>query len=165
MHRWLGVALALFLIISASTGILLGWKKNSNLIQPNTQKGTSTELSEWLDAHKIAEIAHNKISNHLNISNIEEIGIDKMDYRPSKGIVKVLFDKGYWEVQVDGKTGEVLSVARRHSDWIESLHDGSIISQTFKWISMNILGIGLLLLILAGVWLWYGPKIIRKNRK
>lgn len=165
MHRWLGVALALFLIISASTGILLGWKKNSNLIQPNTQKGTSTELSEWLDTHKIAEIAHNKISNHLNIRDIKEIGIDKMDYRPSKGIVKVLFNKGYWEVQVDGKTGEVLSVARRHSDWIEALHDGSIISQTFKWISMNILGIGLLLLILAGIWLWYGPKIIRKNRK
>jgi len=59
----------------------------------------------------------------------------------------------------------VLSVARRHSDWIEQLHDGSIISDLFKLISMNFLGIGLLIMILSGLWLWYGPKKFRKMKR
>jgi hypothetical protein len=27
--------------------------------------------------------------------------IDRLDLRPDKGIIKVLFTKGYWELQVD----------------------------------------------------------------
>ena len=91
--------------------------------------------------------------------------VDRFDVRPSKGIVKVLFEKGYWEVQVDGTNGEVKSIARRHSDWIEALHDGSIINDFFKLISMNILGVGLLFLIGSGLWLWYGPKRLRWLKK
>ena len=83
----------------------------------------------------------------------------------SKGIAKVLFKEGNWEVQIDGTSGEVKSIAKRYSDWIESLHDGSIISDTFKLISMNVLGIGVLILMCSGIWLWYGPKIVREMRK
>ncbi|MFT6321644.1 MAG: putative iron-regulated membrane protein, partial [Granulosicoccus sp.] len=85
--------------------------------------------------------------------------------RPSKGIVKVLFEAGNWEVQVDGKSGEVKSVEKRYSDWIESLHDGSIISDGFKLFTMNFLGIGLLFLIGTGVWLWYGPRRVRMKKR
>ncbi len=88
-----------------------------------------------------------------------------MDARPSKGIVKVLFKNGYWEVQVDASTGKVKSIARRHSDWIEALHDGSIVSHIFKLVSMNLIGFGLLFLIGSGLWLWYGPKLIRQRKK
>jgi uncharacterized iron-regulated membrane protein len=88
-----------------------------------------------------------------------------MDVRPSKGIVKVLFEKGWWEVQVDGATAEVLSIKRRNSDWIEQLHDGSIISDGFKLVSMNVLGIGLLLMIFTGWYLWYGPRKYRRLKR
>jgi uncharacterized iron-regulated membrane protein len=88
-----------------------------------------------------------------------------MDIRPSKGIVKILFEDGNWEVQVDGKSGEVLSIDKRYSDWIESLHDGSIISDGFKLVSMNFLGMGLLFLIFTGLWLWYGPRRIRIKKR
>ena len=68
-------------------------------------------------------------------------------------------------MQVDGKSGEVLSIDKRYSDWIESLHDGSIISDGFKLVSMNFLGMGLLFLIFTGLWLWYGPRRIRIKKR
>ena len=162
-HRILGLSLAFFLLISALTGILLALKKNVDVLQPPTQKGQSKELVDWKPISELASIA--KEAFYTQYPEKQSNGIDRMDVRPSKGIVKVLFDEGWWEVQVDGSTGEILSIARRHSDWIESLHDGSIISDTFKLISMNYIGWGLLIMIITGVWLWYGPRRIRQLKQ
>ncbi len=163
IHKVLGLILATLLVISAATGIFLGLKKEFDFIQPPTQKGQSKQLSTWRPISELAEVAteafHNAHPNHKNT------GIDRMDVRPSKGIVKVLFEKGWWEVQVDGTTAEVLSIKRRNSDWIEQLHDGSIISDGFKLVSMNVLGIGLLVMIFTGWFLWYGPKKFRKMKR
>jgi len=149
--------LALLLLVSAITGFLLGWKKNVELLQPATQKGVNVELASYRPVEELAEAA---------LMAVDSLGLtadnfDRIEYRPTKGIAKVIFDTGSWEVQVDATNLEVLSVAKRHSDWIEHIHDGSIISETFKVISMNILGIGLVFLIVTGFWLWYGPKRIR----
>jgi len=163
LHRWMGLTLAILLIISAVTGILLALKKDVNLIQPPTQKGISKNLADWKPINELNLIAQEAFYKaHPNQKNNP---VDKMDVRPSKGIVKVLFENGYWEVQVDGVSGEVKSIAKRHSDWIEHLHDGSIISDGFKLFSMNFLGIGLLFLITTGVWLWYGPRRVRKEKR
>lgn len=162
----MGLVLSLFLLISATTGILLAWKKQSATIQPPTQKGTSTEMKEWLPLSHLSNVAKTALLEQLSLPKSDQtLKIDRIDARPSKGMVKVLFDSHNWEVQVDASTGKILSIDRRHSDWIEAVHDGSIISQNFKLISMNLLGIGLILLVLAGFWLWYGPKQIRKLKK
>jgi len=163
VHRWLGLTLALLLIISSITGILLALKKDINIIQPPTQKGVSKNLTDWKPISEISTLAETAF--HQAHPDQKENRVDKLDVRPSKGIVKVLFKKGYWEVQIDGVSGEVKSIAKRHSDWIEHLHDGSIISDGFKLFSMNFLGIGLLILIATGTWLWYGPKRVREKRK
>lgn len=163
IHKILGITLAILLMISAITGLLLGWKKNVDLIQPPTQKGKSKELTDWKPVAELADIAQSAFSEAYPDKAAYEI--DRMDVRPSKGIVKVLFDKGWWEVQVDGSSGEVLSIARRNSDWIEQIHDGSIISDFFKLFSMNVLGIGLAIMILSGWFLWYGPKKFRRLKR
>ncbi len=162
IHKWIGLILALFLILSALTGVLLGWKKNVDLLQPPTQKGVELNMSAYKPVEELAAAA---------LVAVDSLGLtsdnfDRIEYRPTKGIAKVLFDTGSWEVQVDATNLEVLSVAKRHSDWIEHIHDGSIISETFKLISMNILGIGLVFLSITGLWLWYGPRKIRslKNK-
>lgn len=161
-HRWGGIVIALLAIISALTGILLSLKKNIDLLQPPTSKREFSALSEWKSLAELADIANAAFANaHPNISN----DVDRIDVQPNKGIVKVLMEKGYWEVQLDGKSGEVLSIAQRHADWIEHLHDGSIISDGFKLISMNVLGWGLLLMVITGLWLWYGPKKVRRQRR
>jgi hypothetical protein len=158
-HRYLGVALGVFLLISSVTGVLLGWKKDVDLLQPPTQKGSTTDLAQWIPLSEMATAATAALDSAQRITANP---IDRIEARPDKGIVKVLFADGYWEVQLDGSSGKVLSVARRHSDWIEHLHDGSIISDGFKLISMNVLGIGLLVLTLTGISLWLFPKQIRK---
>lgn len=162
-HKYLGIALSFFLLISALTGLLLGWKKDVGLLQPPTQTGVSTDLSHWKSLSELAETARNAL--YAEYPAQTDNPIDRIDARPGKGIVKVLFEKGWWEVQVDAGTGEVLSIARRHSDWIEALHDGSIINDFFKLIAMNTLGLGLLLMVVTGLWLWYGPLKLRQKRR
>ena len=157
IHKWIGLVLALFLLLSAITGILLGWKKDIALLQPPTQKGVNQSLEKYQSVEALAK---------ASLAAVDSLGLtadnfDRIEYRPSKGIAKVIFDSGSWEVQVDATNLEILSVAKRHSDWIEHIHDGSIVSDFFKLISMNILGIGLVFLIVTGLWLWYGPKRIR----
>lgn len=162
-HRYSGLFLAILLVISSITGILLALKKDIDIIQPPTQKGVSKQLNTWKSVEELATIATTEF--HKNYP--EQVGneVDRIDVRPSKGIAKVLFDRGYWEVQIDGTSGEVKSIAQRHSDWIEALHDGSIISDGFKLVSMNTLGLGVLLMIGTGVWLYYGPKKVREMKR
>jgi len=162
-HRYLGITLALLLLISAVTGILLSWKKEFDVIQPSTQKGVAKDLVDWKPIHELADIA----STHFYeiYPSQKDNPIARLDVRPSKGVMKVVYENENWEVQVDGASGEILSVAQRNSDWIESIHDGSIISDLFKLISMNFLGVGLILLLTSGLWLWYGPGLIRKWKK
>jgi uncharacterized iron-regulated membrane protein len=161
LHKLAGVSLSLFILVTATTGILLGWKKNFHTLQPTTFTGLSSDVAQWKSLEIISLAAVRGMDSIGNTGN----AIDRMDVRPDKGIVKILFQKGYWEVQVDGTSAKVLSVAQRHSDWIEHLHDGSLISDFFKLVYTNILGIGLLTLAVSGVWLWYGPKVIRKSKR
>lgn len=162
-HKYIGIALAVILVISAITGLLLGWKKDAAWIQPPSQKGASADLVDWLPLDQLAELAREALyAEHPTQSGNE---IDRLDVRPSKGMTKVLFTEGYWEVQIDGTTGSILSIDKRYSDFIEQLHDGSIISDSFKLVSMNVLGIGLSVMIITGIWLWYGPKRIRARKQ
>jgi uncharacterized iron-regulated membrane protein len=160
LHRYIGVGLAVFMLITAITGLLLGWKKNAGVLQPPTLKGVSQDIRQWKSFHQVATAAMHGMDSIGESNN----AIDRMDVRLDKGIVKVLFIRGYWEVQVDGTTGKVLSLAQRHSDWIEHIHDGSIFSDLFKVIYTNMLGTGLFVLALSGLWLWYGPKVIRRSK-
>ncbi|PVY42959.1 PepSY-associated TM helix domain-containing protein [Pontibacter virosus] len=158
-HRYLGLFLGMFILISSVTGILLGWKKDVDLLQPPTQKGVTTDLQQWLP---LAELSARSLAGLDSAQGINNNPIDRIEARLDKGIVKTIFTDGSWEVQLDASTGKVLSVARRHSDWIEKIHDGSIISDLFKLISMNVLGLGLLILSVTGFFLWFYPKQIRK---
>lgn len=163
IHRYIGITVGVLLLISAITGILLAFKKDVDILQPPTQKGISKVLGDWKSLDEIRDIAVDHLGDR--VPHGHQIGIDRIDVRPDKGIAKVIFDRGSWEVQVDGVAGKVLSTAKRHSDWIERIHDGSIISDFFKLISMNFLGWGVLFLTFTGAWLYYGPSIYRKLKR
>jgi hypothetical protein len=91
--------------------------------------------------------------------------VNRLDVRPGKGIVKVRGNNNM-EVQLDSKTGEILQIAVRRSDLIESIHDGSFFHSGFKlWIFLPSA------LLLAGIW-GTGPylfllpySIRRRNRR
>lgn len=158
IHYYLGLSIAAFLVISAFTGLLLGWKKDVALLQPPTQKGEATHLEQWLPLHRLEAAA----TEAMQARHPGGFSISRIEIRPDKGIAKVLFVPGYWEVQVDGATAEVRSVEKRFSDLVEQIHDGSIISDGFKLVGMNVLGLGVMALAFSGLLLWWGPRKIRR---
>jgi hypothetical protein len=90
--------------------------------------------------------------------------VDRLDVRVEKGVVKVR-GKNRWEVQVDTHTGEVLHVAYRRSDLIESIHDGSWFHEKVKlWIFLPS-GIILLTLWITGLYMVILPYTVKWKRK
>jgi uncharacterized iron-regulated membrane protein len=162
LHQWLGIPLVVFFLIIGITSILLAWKKKAELL-PETLKTKVENTQEWISPAKMVEIAQQQMDS-LQIST----EVDRIDIRPDKGIAKLTFKTHFTEVQLDGFSGEVLSIGTRHSDWIEKVHDGSIIDfylgvdETAKLIYSTLTAIGLLLMSISGFYLWYFPKLIRK---
>jgi len=161
LHKYIGLVIALIVFVSALTGVLLAWKKQSELLQPPTLSGISTNATNFASVEDMVKSAVDAVDT----LGLTKENLDRLEYRATKGIAKAIFDKDNWEVQLDATSLEVLSVAKRHSDWIEQIHDGSIISEVFKVTSMNILGIGLIFLVGSGIWLYYGPKKIKKLKR
>lgn len=168
-HRITGAVLFVFFFIVAITGLLLGWKKHSGqLIMPPTYKGTSSNLKDWLPIDSLYSNACNSLQS--TVSAKVSLELDRMDIRVNKGMVKFIFVENNWEVQLDGATGKLLHVGQRHSDFIETIHDGSILDTFFntgngqiKLAYTNIMGIALVLFTITGFWLWYGPKRMKKR--
>ncbi|MDN5200338.1 PepSY-associated TM helix domain-containing protein [Fulvivirgaceae bacterium BMA10] len=169
IHRVTGALLFIFFFIVASSGLLLGWKSHSNgAILPETQRGSSTNLQHWLSMDALQAIAFQTVKDSISTNLSTEL--DRIDARPSKGIVKFVFEEQHWEVQLDAASGKVLSVARRNSDLLEDIHDGSILDNWFdtsnkqiKLFYTNVIGLALLTFTITGFWLWYGPKRMRMS--
>ena len=169
LHRKIAIFLFVFFLVISVTGLLLGIKKHSGLLAP-TQKGSSQDLSTWLpiDSLRIKAFAYLHDSVSPSLSN----ELDRIDIRPSNGIVKFTFKNHYNGLQLDGSTGRLLSIEKRKSDFIEQIHDGSILDRLFgtsndqiKLSYTVIMGTSLFMLVVSGFWLWYGPKRLRKSRK
>ena len=169
VHRTIGALLFSFFFVVAITGLLLGWKKNSNgLILPKSSICTSTDISTWLPLDSLQIIAFNTLRKSID-KNID-LNLQRIDARPEKGMIKFIFDNHYWGIQLDGATGDVLAITKRRSDFFENIHDGSILDIIFgtsgeiiKLIYTSIMGISLLIFTITGFWLWYGPKLMRKE--
>lgn len=170
VHRTTGALLFIFFFFISLTGLLLGWKKHSGgAILPESHIGTSTDLKDWLPLDslhgKAVSILHESISPDLSPE------LERIDVRKDKGMVKFVFVDHFWGVQLDGATGELLHIERRRSDFIENIHDGSILDYYFEtdgeWIKLvytTIMGLSLLTFTITGFWLWYGPKVMRRQR-
>lgn len=170
IHRWIASGLFVFFLFIAGTGLLLGWKKNSNgYLLADSHKGISTDPKNWLSIDSLRSIAVQLYKDSLHETG--EATIDRIDIRPSKGMVKFVFVEKYHAIQLDCTTGAVLHFERRRADFIEHLHDGTILdnlfrnkSGIFKLSYTSIMGISLLMLTITGFWLWYNPKRIRKMK-
>jgi uncharacterized iron-regulated membrane protein len=170
VHRAAGITLFVFFALVACTGLLLGWKKHSGgAILPESYEGTTTNLEEWLPIHvlhqRAVQVFRDSISTELSLE------LERIDARPDKGMVKFVFVDHYWGIQIDGATGDLLHIERRRSDFIENVHDGSILDYAFgtsdeqiKLAYTSVMGLALLTFTVSGFWLWYGPRRMRVRR-
>ena len=169
LHRKIAIPLLVFFFVVSVTGLLLGLKKNTGMLAP-TEKGTVPGLAGWVSLDSLERIAIRAYRD--SIAAEENVELDRIDIRPDKGIAKFSFKNSYHGLQIDGTTGKILLVERRTSDLIEDIHDGSILdnwigtdSEQVKVVYTTIMGLSLLLLVISGFWLWYGPKKIRRDRR
>ena len=158
LHRWGSILIALPILLVIATGIVLQLKKQVAWVQPPSQRGSAAEPTLAFD--RILEIAR----------TVPEAGItgwgdiDRLDVRPSNGMLKVRA-KNRWEIQLDAASGDILQVAYRRSDLIESLHDGSFFHDQAKlWLFLPA-AIVLLGLWLTGIYLFILPYLVKWKRR
>ena len=141
VHRWGSIIVSVPVLVVILSGLLLLLKKEFSWIQPASQCGGSKELVLGFD--QVLEIA--KTIPEAGIESWEDI--DRLDVRPSKGMLKVRTNNR-WEIQIDTQSGEVLQVAYRRSDLIESFHDGSFFHDKVRlWVFLPSA------VVLLGLWL------------
>ena len=157
-HSWGSLICALPILIVIGSGLLLILKKEIHWVQPPSAHGQgespTIEFSQVLAiAQKIPELGVYQWSD-----------IDKLDVRPKKGIIKIRAKNG-WEAQIDHQTGDVLQVAYRRSDLIESIHDGSYFhTQAKLWLFLPA-SILLLLLWVTGLYLFLTTHFAKQAKK
>ena len=158
VHYWASFVVALPVLVIIATGLLLQSKKHWTWVQPAEQRGAGSTPALSLEQLL------------TSVRAVPELGVtgwpdvNRIDVRPSKGIAKVWLNNG-WEAQVDLQTAEVLQVAYRRSELIESIHDGSFFGG--DWVKMGLFlpaGITLLVLWLGGMWMWWVPFRARRQR-
>jgi hypothetical protein len=159
IHYYASFMAAVPILVIIATGVLLQAKKQWDWVQPPEQRGAGTTPSVSFDRI----LAGIQAIPELGVRGWEDV--DRLDVRPSKGVVKVtMFNR--WEAQVDIATGRVLQTAYRRSDLIESIHDGSFIAG--DWTKLGLFlpaGLTLLLLWVSGMWMWWVPYIAKRRRR
>lgn len=158
IHKWGSIIIALPILIVLISGILLLVRKDFDYLQPPSQQGVSTtptvSFEQMLEQVKTIKKAE--------VNSWQDI--DRLDVRPSKGITKVR-TKSQWEVQIDNESGDILQVAYRRSDFLESLHDGTFFFDNANLWLMLPSGIVLLVLWLTGLYLFCQPYLKRAKKK
>jgi uncharacterized iron-regulated membrane protein len=163
LHRWIGLVSSFFLMTLAVTGFLLATKKTTGWVRPPERDGAKIEsLAEVISVHDATSAAFT-----LGIPELKaKRDIDRVDYRPKSNVFKIVSKEGYHEVQVCGKTGEVLQVAHRIDQFVEDIHDLSLFADSMNGYFLPVIGIGLFTLGASGVVIFFVPVARRiKARK
>jgi len=152
------------MLLLGVTGLLLTWKAELKLQPPSQYSDISNQSLVALSV-----IEQNAIDyvEALQLSST----VNRIDYRPSKGIAKVRFEDHFTELQIDCYTGKVIAIEQRTDNIIEMIHDGSILDYLFKNKSENIkllyssiTSLALILMAFSGFWLWLKPKQIKSHK-
>jgi len=158
LHAWGAILSAVPVLVIIVSGMTLQLKKEFAWIQPPSQRGQGE--APGIPFSTILEQAR-----AVPEAGIQEwTDIERIDIRPGHAIIKVQA-KNHWEIQLDQGTGEILQVAYRRSDLIESMHDGSFFHERAKyWVFLPAAGL-LLVLWLTGIWLFVAPRLNRRRRR
>lgn len=160
-HKWTGIALSVFFVVTAATGFLLLIKKKVDWIQPPMSVAAEGGVEDFITNQELFHVIFKQ--EHAEFSTIDDI--DRVDFRPGDRVFKVRSRGGYSEIQICAVTGDVLSVGWRGSDLFERIHDGSIVGDWFHAWIMPLVSFGLLFLVFSGIWLWIEPVIRRSRRR
>jgi len=157
-HYWGSLIIALPTLIMITTGILLLVKKEFQWIQPPSQKGISQDAIPTQTFEQL--FLQVQLTPEMEVKKWTDL--KRVEVKPGKGVIKFI-STNCWELQLDTHTSTVLSLAKRRSGIIESIHDGSWFTPWMKlWVFLPA-GLLLIGLWLTGIYLFLLP-IFRKKR-
>ena len=160
IHHWGSIIVALPLLVMIGAGILLMVKKEFDWIQPSTQKGIEHQAVPTQSFEQLFAVV--KAIPEMELGHWSEL--ERVDVKPGKGVVKFVAANN-WEAQIDSHTGEVLLLAKRRSDVIEAIHDGSWFADWAKLGLFLPAGIVLLVLWLTGIYLFVLPHYKKSQKR
>ena len=158
IHKWASIILAIPLLIILITGVLLLVKKEFNFIQPPSAISENREPT--ITFEKILAVA--KSVEQAQIHSWADI--NRLDVRPNKGITKIRSHNSI-EIQIDNQSGEVLYVAKRNSELIEAIHDGTFFEKNANIWFMLPLSLALLFISITGIIMFFIPVYKKRRNK
>ncbi|MBQ4835476.1 MULTISPECIES: PepSY-associated TM helix domain-containing protein [Pseudoalteromonas] len=158
IHRWASFIISLPLLVIIITGILLLVRKEFSFIQPPSAQGVGT-----VPALSFTQIL--TVAKSVDAAQIESWDdINRLDVRPAKGITKIRSNNKI-EIQIDNQTGEILHVAKRNSELIESLHDGTFFEKNANiWLMLPV-SFATLVISVTGLVLFFFPYLKRRRNR
>lgn len=151
-HLWLGVLTTGIVVLVSLTGILLNHKRPLGLM-PDVPHEPTGSFENALPLAELVRRAEAAVS-----PAVAATGVDRLDVRPGKGLIKVRFDdRAVMEVTLDLNTGAVLHVGERNDVFLEKLHSGEIFGDGWVLLS-DAAAVALVVLVLSGYWIWLYPR-------
>ena len=167
-HRKIASVLFIFFFFISITAVMLAWKSVFTTVIFDNKITASTSLQKWLPLDSLESMAvrsiNEKTNNHFKYA-------ENIQLKPAKGYINFSF-KNYFNIQVDGETGNTIHIEQKNGSLIQDIHDGAIVDGWLtnklglsKKIYSSIMGLALLFLTLSGFWMWYKPKKIKQSKK
>jgi uncharacterized iron-regulated membrane protein len=159
IHYWISLPLLFTIFVVAITGTLLALKKDFAALQPPTQNGARPGDLRRPVADFVAAVATAPGQAGTRWQDVERI-----DVRPADGVAKVILHSRT-EIQVDLATGKVLQTGYRTSDWLETVHDFSILGDWAKYAFSFGTGVTLIAMAASGAYLFLLPFLVKRRKR
>lgn len=168
LHKKFASVLFVFFFFIGLTGSLLSFKSAfTKVIFENKQISGESKLAAILPLDSLETIATSTLNEKASTSFKKS---EKVEIKLSKGTV-IFYYKDAYSIQLNGASGAPIIIEKKFGGIIQDIHDGAILDSLLtnklslsKKVYSIIMGLSLLLLTITGTYMWYKPKMIKKNR-
>jgi uncharacterized iron-regulated membrane protein len=168
LHKKFESVLFVFFFLIGLTGSLLSFKSVfTKVIFENKEISGDSKLTAILPLDSLETIATSTLNEKANTKFKKS---EKVEIKIAKGTV-LFYYKDAYSIQVNGASGAPILIEKKFGGIIQDIHDGAILDSLFtnklslsKKVYSIIMGLSLLLLTITGTYMWYKPKMIKKNR-
>jgi len=168
LHKKFASVLFVFFFLIGLTGSLLSFKSAfTKVIFENKIISSESKLSKTLPLDSLEKIAISVLNDKANTKFKKS---EKVEIKIAKGTVLFYFKDAY-SIQLNGASGAPILIEKKFGGIIQDIHDGAILDSLLtnkfslsKKVYSIIMGLSLLILTITGTYMWYKPKMIKKNR-
>jgi hypothetical protein len=158
-HRYISLVIALPILITVSTGVVLMMRGQFSYIQPTNLKGSQPLIAPRVSIETVLQVLQRTPQSEVTSWN----DVDSLIFSPAKGTYQARLANDYL-VQIDAQTGDTLDVSYRRTNLLIALHQGSFFhKKVMLWIFFPS-GLGLLFLWISGMYLSIYPQVKRKKK-